>query len=50
MIMGLKNVFQMLRTTKRAIDGLTLAYYINKIAPDKHHPKVKNGNVLQNIF
>src|SRR6185437_411606 len=44
------DAYHMLRTTKRALDALTLAYYINKTCTDKVTPKGKRWKQVAKDF
>ncbi|HXU27355.1 MAG TPA: hypothetical protein VN698_08995 [Bacteroidia bacterium] len=44
------DAYHMLRTTKRAVDGFTLAYYVNKTYSDKTTPKGKKWKGIAKDF
>jgi len=44
------DAYHMLRTTKRAIDGFTLAYYVNKACSEKTPPKGKRWKSIAKDF
>ena len=44
------DAYHMLRTTKRAIDGFTLAYYVNKACTEKTPPKGKRWKSVAKDF